>query len=351
LNQTSRRELLCLLATGASATILPAIISGAKPPQFQKGAIIRTLFKDLPPAELAAGVTLFHEHLSMDIKPANGSPPKQPPVTSDIDLIVAEVKSAQKDGVNCIVDAGHPDMGRNMENLKIIAQRTGMYVIASGGYYMERTYPAELASMSEDQIADNLAAEATANRYGAFGEIGESANAPISENEKKIFRAVGKAHLQTNLPIFTHNAYGTGSNVPKDAGLRQMDVFESVGVKPNRIVIGHTCCLDDPDADIIKQIAKRGAWVGFDRVNNDERVVPDEKRVKMLLKFLDAGYANQLVLSSDFGGSRTIEGPLFGRTKTVFAPKLTQAGVKEETVRAILYDNPRHFLAFVPKRA
>jgi phosphotriesterase-related protein len=173
----------------------------------------------------------------------------------------------------------------------------------------------------------------------------------MSDEERKVFRSVGKAHLRTNLPIFTHNAYGTGPNVPKDAGLRQLDVFESVGVKPQRVVIGHTCCLDDPDADIIKQIAKRGAWVGFDRMNTVERFVSDDKRVQMLLKFLDAGYVNQLLLSSDFTGNRTVEGPLYGRTKTVFAPKLVQAGVKEATVHTILYDNPRRFLAFVPKKA
>lgn len=86
-------------------------------------------------------------------------------------------------------------------------------------------------------------------------------------------------------------------------------------------------------------------------MNTVERFVPDEKRVQMLLKFLDAGYVNQLLLSSDFTGARTLEGPLYGRTKTVFAPKLVQAGVKEDTIHAILYDNPRRFLAFVPKKA
>jgi phosphotriesterase-related protein len=172
----------------------------------------------------------------------------------------------------------------------------------------------------------------------------------MSDLEQKVFRAIGKAHLKTNLSIFTHNAYGTGPNVPKEAGLHQLDVLESVGVKPNRIAIGHTCCLDDPEADIIKQIAKRGAWVGFDRMNTVEQFVPDEKRVKMLVKFLDAGYVNQLLLASDFTGARTAEGPLYGRTKTVFAPKLAAAGVKEETIHTILYDNPRRFLAFVPKK-
>src|SRR5258708_5104229 len=216
---------------------------------------------------------------------------------------------------------------------------------------MERGYPRDLGTKSEDQIGDELAREASANRFGAFGEIGENPNAPMSEMERKVFRAVGKAHLRTNLPIFTHNAYGTGPNVPKDAGLRQLDSLEAAGVKPQRVAIGHTCCLDDPDADVIRQIAKRGAWVGFDRVNTLERIVPDEKRVKMLLKFLDAGYADQLLLSSDFTGGRTLEGPLYGRTNTVFAPRMLPAGVTEETVHAVFYDNPRRFLPFSPKQS
>ncbi len=347
----SRRDTLNFLATGAAMAAASRIVSGAKAPHYPKGAIIRTLEKDLPPDGLGSGAVLFHEHLSIDLRRPGGPPPKQHPPTDNVDLIVDEVKAAQKDGIVCLVDGGHPDMGRNLDNLKLISQRTGMHIVASGGYYMERNYPPEIASKPEDQIAEELAQEAVKNRYGAFGEIGENPNAPMSETEQRVFRAVGKAHLRTNLSIFTHNAYGTGPNVPKDAGLHQLDVFESVGVKPQRVVIGHTCCLDDPEAEIIKQIAKRGAWVGFDRMNTVEQFVPDEKRVKMLVKFLDAGYVNQLLLSSDFTGARTLEGPMYGRTKTVFAPKLMQAGIKEETIHTILYDNPRRFLAFVPKKA
>src|SRR5947207_3122150 len=105
-----------------------------------------------------------------------------------------------------------------------------VHVVACGGLYMQRTYPEDILKKSEDQIADDFAAEARANRYGAYGEIGETPNAAMSADERKIFRAVGKAHLRTNLPIFTHNAYGTGPNVPKDAGLKQLDAFESAGV-------------------------------------------------------------------------------------------------------------------------
>jgi predicted metal-dependent phosphotriesterase family hydrolase len=363
----NRREAIGLLGASAGLGLLSPLRLGAEyaamwqaatpsvKVAFPRGAIVRTILKDVSPEVLASGVTLFHEHLSIELtptqpRPAN-APPPQPPPTSDVKLIIEEVKAAAKDGITCIVDGGHADMGRRLENLKQIANATDVHIVASGGYYMERTYPPELQTRSEDQIADDLVREAGANRYGAFGEIGENPNAAMSELERKVFRAIGKAHVRSNIPIFTHNAYGTGPNVSKDAGLRQLDVLESAGVKPQHVVVGHTCCLDDPEADIIKQIAKRGAWVGFDRVNTLERIVPDEKKVRMVLALLDAGYGDQLLLSSDFTGARALEGPLYGRTKTVFGAKLRDAGVKDEMLHAILFDNPRRFLAFVPKRS
>ncbi len=324
---------------------------------FPNGAIIRTLFADVPPASMPRGAILFHEHLSMDLsriappRPA-GSPPPLPATTDDVDLIVKQVEAAARDGVRCIVDGGHPDMDRDLDALKQIAKRTGMLIVASGGYYTQATYPPDIAKKSEDQIADELVREAAANRYGAFGEIGYLGNVTdLSPDEQKVLRAVGKAHVRSRLPVFTHNAYGTGPNVPKDIALRQLDILEAVGAKPDRIAIGHTCCLDDPEAEIIIRIARRGAFVGFDRVNTLERFVPDDKRVAMAVKLVNAGFADKLLLSSDFTGARNLEGPLYGRTVTVFAPKLRAAGIPDETVRQILEDNPRRFLAFVPRQA
>jgi phosphotriesterase-related protein len=340
-----------LLSAGASSkTLLAAQAAGpGRPAAFPKGAVIRTLLKDMPPESLANGVTLFHEHFSIDLPPATpppSAPPPAPNPTKDLNLMIEEAKAAAKDGIACIVDGGHTDMRRDLDFLKQVTMQSGLPIVASGGYYMERVYPADLTAKSEDQIAEDLAREATANRFGAFGEIGENPNAPMSELERKVFRAVGKAHRRTNLPIFTHNAYGTGPNVPADAGLHQLDVLESVGVKPQRIAIGHSCCLDDPKADVIKRIAKRGAFVGFDRVTGG--LVPDDKKVVMIMALLEAGYADHLLICSDFTGRRSAARPGYGNSVTVFAPKLRAAGVREDTLHAILYDNPRRFLAFVP---
>ena len=62
------------------------------------------------------------------------------------------------------------------------------------------------------------------------------------------------------------------------------------------------------------------------------------------MAFLEAGYGDKLLLSSD----RRRE---FHRTVRVFVPKLLAAGVHAETVRTVLVDNPARFLAFLPKEA
>ena len=62
-------------------------------------------------------------------------------------------------------------------------------------------------------------------------------------------------------------------------------------------------------------------------------------------------YAPNLLFASDFTGQRTLEGPEYGKTVTVFMPLLQKAGVKDETLHSILVDNPKRFLAFVPTKA
>jgi len=335
----TRREALVLIGAGAAALSQRAAL-GAKAPQFSKGSVIRTVLKDISP-ESVTGETLFHEHLSVAYSRTERQLKLPPPSTTDISPVIEDVKEAAKAGVTCIVDGGHPDMGRNIDQLKQVATETNVHIVGSTGFYMENNYPAEIAAMSEDQIADELVRQANEQWLGAFGEIGQSNNtAELTPQEHKVFRAVGKAHLRTNLPIFTHNAYNTGPNVPKNAGLLQLDVLEFVGVKPQHIAIGHMDSLDDPTAEIIKQIAKRGAFVGFDRVTSPKP--SDDQRVTEILALLEAGHADKVLLSSDKRRG-------FLATPTVFVPKLKAAGVKEDMLHTILVDNPRRFLAFVPK--
>jgi phosphotriesterase-related protein len=316
-------------------------------PASPKGSVIRTLLKDVAP-DSVNGSVLFHEHLSMRY-PLGVSEH----FTDDVALMVEETRAAGADGVAAIVDGGHDDMVRNMDALQRIARESGVHVIASGGYYMQRTYPADVAAKSADVIADELAREATSRRYGAFGEIGQQGGV-LTDDERKVFQAVAKAQVKTGLPIFTHNAY-TGTRVlpnpvPRDTAIRQLDLLESAGAQAAHLAIGHVCCLDDPKAEIAQQIARRGAFVGFDRVTI--QLIPDPQKVTTIMALVEAGYAAHVLLASDFSSARALKkngGPGLAQAATVFGPMLLKAGMPEATLRQILVDNPRRFLAFVPR--
>jgi phosphotriesterase-related protein len=310
----------------------------------QQTPILRTLQGDIAPGSLGEGAVLFHEHLSIQLGP-------NPSFHSDVDLMIEEARAARADGVALMVDGGHPDMMRDLTALQRITRESGMPLIASGGYYMQRTYPADIAAKSAQQIADDLVTEARRDRLGAFGEIGQQSGT-LTADERKVHEAIAIAHVLSGIPVFTHNAYSIrATDVPRDSALRQLDIYEAAGADPTNLCIGHVCCLDDPAADIATQIARRGAYVGFDRVTLNG-TMPDANRVIAAMALVEAGHADKLLLSSDFYSRPSLKregGPGFAQTVTVFGRMLLEAGLPASTLRGILEDNPRRFLAFSPK--
>src|SRR6266852_6171807 len=90
-------------------------------PIFPRGAVIRTLLKDMPPDALSGGPVLFHEHLSMRYPPQ-----AKEHFTDDVAMMIEEARAARTGGIACIVDGGHPDMSRNLDALKRIATESGL---------------------------------------------------------------------------------------------------------------------------------------------------------------------------------------------------------------------------------
>jgi phosphotriesterase-related protein len=376
----TRRQVLEALGIGAAAAAIPGSLF-ADGPTFPKGAIIRTLFKDYAPEDLGTGPILFHEHMQLGVdfnqkfaaagaqtralngQPAapgrggaggggaarggapgggaarGGGPPggrgnggtPPPDIMRNSDLMAAEVAKTKDAGIACIVDAGHEDSGRDINFLREVAMKSGVPIVAGGGLYSQPWYPKEISTMTEEQIVKALIKQADDNTLGAFGEIGSWDE--MTADERKVFRAVGKAHVATNLPIFTH------TGIPGKAAIEQLDILEDAGVKPESIVIGHLGNLVDANVYVHKVICRRGAFVGFDRQGGggDAQVVP------MVMALIDAGFVDHLMFSADASSG-------YSKTITVFVPKLKAAGVSDEALHKITVDNPRRFLAFVPKR-
>jgi hypothetical protein len=90
-----------------------------------------------------------------------------------------------------------------------------------------------------------LIRQVEADPIGVFGEIGSWDD--MTADERKVFRAIGHAHVATNVPIFTH------TGIPGNAALEQLDILEDAGVKPNRIKFDHSN--DTTDVEYLLSLA------------------------------------------------------------------------------------------------
>lgn len=353
---------------GEDAAVGPAgSLAGDGPPGggvFPEGAVIRAILEDLPPEALAGGATLFHEHL--DLFQGYSSPPSgrgrgAPPLTDEeaetfVALVAEELRMAAGDGMSCIVDAAiHRRSDRELELLRRMSRRSGVPVVVAGSYW-KAPYPDEVAAMSVEEMTEHLVTDARAQNWGAFGEVGTSMR--MHETERRFLRAIGRAHHATGLPIFTH----TEHQGCRPCGLEQLDMLESEQVDFGRVCIGHLSDVtpeQDPGWTSHLEIARRGAYVGFDTVGralalDSSPDIPEAEKVKMVLNVLEAGYADQVLLASDFARSADLKsnwGNGFATAIVQFVPKLRHAGVDDATLRRITVDNPRRFLAFTPQEA
>ncbi|HET9025579.1 MAG TPA: hypothetical protein VFN64_13470 [Burkholderiaceae bacterium] len=333
------------------------------------GGIIRTIRGDLDPNAIL-GATLMHEHVGTGRAPAGraGAPPAEPNPTTDKEWMVQELTIAHdKAGLGLLVAASTNIPGPdNASYLAELSQRSNVHLVAAAAYYLRQNYPAGTDTIAEDELVELLVRGAASAKLGAFGELGVTNNAAdLDPVERKVFRAFGRAQARTNIPIFTHNNYATGANVPMDMALRQLDALEAGGANPKAVALGHVCCLFDPMVDVAKRVARRGAFIAFDRVTRQQQWVSDANRIVMLKALLDAGLEQSILLSSDYigrvntnvGEVNGYPGPLHGREGgpgyarplVLFVPQLLKAGIPADVVRRITNDNPRRFLTFVPK--
>lgn len=378
----NRRDLLRVVGAAAGAGVVEAWFHAApalaqagawyaarssSKVSFPKGSVIRTLLKDFEPDQLPMGSVQIHEHVTGVFAPT--PPPAQPDMAPGVvapadeaeylALMIDELKMAKADGLGCLVDAASNQRrsDRTVENMRKISSGSNVPVVLGGGYYqdlaMPAKYPDDMTALSEDALTDQLISDAATQRWGAFGEIASSQT--MQAEERRLLRAVGRAHAKARLPIFTHTPHqGCAS-----CAVEQLDVFESVGVDPRRVCIGHLATIrpdQEPLGQTAKALAKRGAFLGFDTVGHmmGRSAIPEAHKVKHVLAVLDAGFEDHLLLSADSTPPAQLKanwGQGYGSVIAQFVPKLRYAGVNDGLLHKILVDNPRRFLAFVPPSA
>lgn len=318
--------------------------------------IIRTVRGDIAPTDL--GVTATHEHLFCDQRSCRsdldfpGTYAKM--VLQDADLVVQELGEFYAAGGRAIAEMTTSGWGRDVVALQQISERSNVHIVAISGYYVEDCHPEYVANASIEELEERMVQEITVGVDGTgirTGLLKSGISRPVIEgDEEKCARAIARAQMRTGVAITTHTSASSRFEVEGgNVGMQHLDLFESEGVDPIRVIVGHT----DENGDIrqLKALAQRGAFVQFDVIGKVHWLL-DETRVDLLRQLVDAGFADHLMLSSD--RCREIElkvqgGPGYDHVLRDFVPRLRKAGFDESLLQRILVENPARALAFEPQ--
>jgi phosphotriesterase-related protein len=285
---------------------------------------------------------LPHEHIFVDLRLPDHPHHSAAPPEEVVALMAPQLERARAAGVTALVAATPVGVGRRVDLVQAVSFAANFPIVVPTGIYREPWVPdfaygathTELRGWMLDELMFGI--EDTGVQAGwiklSAGDEG------ITEVEKKILRSAALAGAATNAVIGSHTVRG-------EVVLEQLRLVEETGYTPQRFIWIHTQA--EPDFDLHLQVALRGAWLEYDNIGAED--FADEVHVERILRLLDRGLGDRLLLSHDRGwydpaqpGGGTPRP--FTYLSEVFLPKLRAAGVDEATIERITRDNP--FRAF-----
>lgn len=313
---------------------------------------IQTLLEAIEPESL--GITDAHNHL---IRTGG------PQVAKDKDFLlnsvenaVIELESYFNAGGRTIVDMMPLSYGRNVEMLIEVAKKTKVKIIACTGFVNWALYessPYWLKDCPAEKIGKLLADEITEgmDAYGYMAPIIKRTKARagvikvgtgyqnIDSFQHKMLVAAAIAHKMTGASISVHTEMGTMC-------IELVEILKSNGVKPENVIISHT--FRNPDLGYQKELAETGVYLVQDGPSR-VKYFPESMSIETILKMLEWGHGNQLLLAGDMarrsywptlGG-----GPGFTYVLKKFIPRLRKIGVSEKDIENMLINNAREALS------
>ena len=321
---------------------MPTAASRARPTI--TGPAVETMSGPISTADL--GFTLMHEHIFSRSEGVEYNFPFVWDQQAELDRAVEMLTALKTKGVSTILDATALGLGRDVPLLLPVVEEAGIQVIAATGIYTYNELPHYFQGRSVDRMADVFVHDITQGTQGSDVKAGVlkcATDEPgVTPGVEKVLRAAARAHLRTGVPITTHTHAAT------KRGLEQQDIFKSEGVDLRRVIIGHSG--DSEDLDYLTKLVDNGSYIGMDRFGL-EVILSTEKRVAVIAKLCQMGYAGRMVLSHDamvyFDWYEPEVAKAFGPNWNYFhivdnvIPALLQAGVSQEQVDTMTRGNPR----------
>ena len=291
------------------------------------------------------GFILPHEHLRVRSEGITNYWPMMYNEQDEIEIICKKIKECRKFGVNTIFDLTVFGLGRNINLMEEISNKTGINIVASTGLYTFTELPRVLKSRSNNFLANLFIQEieeGIVNTNTRASILKCATDQPgVTQDVEKVIRAVAIANINTGAPIFTHSFPGNQS------GLAQIKILKDEGVDMNQVVIGHSG--DTEDIGYLRALLKEGVFIGLDRFGI-WKYPTTEARINIVLRLIKEGFSDKILISHDASlindKYNEDEMPHFVKPRSlsfipsVVIPELLRRGVKQEVVDQITKENP-----------
>jgi phosphotriesterase family protein len=287
---------------------------------------------------LKDGYTLMHEHIFIDLSGIKKLDDCRLDCKNET---IEEFKKLYENGVRNITEVTNIGMGRDVNYIKEVSEKSGINVICATGFYKEPFYPEFVYEKNEKELSEIMkndilkGIDGTDIKAGIIGEIGSSKDI-ITETELKVFKSAIITHLETGVPITTHTSLGT-------MGHEQVRLFKEYKVNTDKIVIGHVDL--SGNVEYILEMLYNGVYVEFDTIGKNN-YLPDDIRIEMLKEIEKRKLIDRVFLSMDITRKSNMEykgGIGYNYIFNVFIPKLKEAGIKENSIEKMLKINPQNF--------
>ena len=266
-------------------------------------------------------------------------------------LAIQELTAYREAGGQTIVDLTTRELGRNPLALRRIAEQTGLHVVVCTGHYTRAYLPSSHATITVEEMVDNMTAEITEGidgtgvRAGIIGELGTSDR--IYPEEAKGLRAAARVNRALGAPVMVHTE-------PRSCrALEALEILRSEGADLRKVSICHmdSAFLED---SYFEAILATGAWIELDTFGENFCLHPnygpsDLDRIKLLTRLIERGYTRQIMLGSDvclkcrlhaYGGWG------YDHLLTNVVPAMNRHGITHEHLNTLMVTNPKGYLDF-----
>ncbi len=308
---------------------------------------IRTVTGSVAVTEM--GVTYAHEHLATHATAALARE-NEDFLLDDPNKVGQDLAAFRRLGGKTIVEMTTRDYGHDPRMLADLASAAEVNVIAASGFnvgaycrpFCEGRDPDDLAV---EQVADVTTGIGDTGLFAGLHKFATSLN-QILPWEEVAGRAAARAHLQTGAPVMTHTQAGS-------MAWEQLDLLESEGVQPERVVL---CHLDrNPDLELHRRLIERGAFLSYDQVPKP-KYHTEAPAIDLIVALAREGLHTHLLVSGDFSRRSYFAGwgggPGLAYLLERFTPKLKERLVREgldanEIWRALFIENPARAFALM----